>query len=62
MDMEREVTLVLTVEQIELILDAVNAVNAEDLYGPWQYECTCFYDSIDYKLEMIARQLNSQLC
>jgi hypothetical protein len=62
MDMQREVKLTLTVEQIETIIDAVNAIDAEDLYGPGQYEDTTgFYDSKDYQLEMIARQLTSAL-
>ena len=59
---EREVNLVLTVEQIEIILDALSCVDADDLYGPGQYEDTTgFYDSKDYQMEMIHRHLRSQL-
>jgi hypothetical protein len=62
MDMQREIKLTLTVEQIELILDMLNSTDAEDIYGYGHtLGDTGFYDSKDYQLEMIARQLTSAL-
>lgn len=60
--MQRTAKIELTMEQIDLIVDAVMAVDAEMLYGPGKYEDTTgFYDSKDYQLEMIARLLTSHM-
>jgi hypothetical protein len=60
--MDRIIKLELTEEQIEIIMDALSGTDAEELYGYSQTLCdTGFYDSKDYQLEIIARQLSSAL-